>query len=191
MCAGMVADFDERAGDHAGAVGALESAVATSDALGLRGFLGALLARLGWDRLHVGDLAGARTAYERALELGRRLSHAPVVYAALAGSAVLHRLSGRDEDAARAASEALGVHALGGPRRLANRVDPEADVLASAAACHAVLAGAAVDRGDRDEAVERLADADRLLSEPVTSLPGLLLDDLARTRAALGTARAS
>ena len=59
MTLDVVADFDERAGDHAAAVRALDEAIATNEACGLRGFTGSLLARLGWALLHVGDLARA------------------------------------------------------------------------------------------------------------------------------------
>ena len=34
MCLGMVADFDERAGDYPAAIATLEAAIATNDALG-------------------------------------------------------------------------------------------------------------------------------------------------------------
>ena len=59
MCLGMVADFDERRGDYRAAINNLDEAVATNDALGLRGFNGSLLARLGWALLHDGDTARA------------------------------------------------------------------------------------------------------------------------------------
>ena len=42
MCLGMVADFDERAGDYAAAIKALEAAIETNEAL-LGGFTGSLL----------------------------------------------------------------------------------------------------------------------------------------------------
>ena len=44
MCLGMVADFDERAGDFPAAIEALDAAIETNDEL-LGGFTGALLAR--------------------------------------------------------------------------------------------------------------------------------------------------
>ena len=47
---------------------------------------------------------------------------------------MLHRLAGRNDEACEAAHEALDLHLAGGPRRLANRVDPHADVLTAAAA---------------------------------------------------------
>jgi predicted ATPase/DNA-binding SARP family transcriptional activator len=188
MCAGMVADFDERAGAYGDAASALSGAVATSDALGLRGFLGALLARLGWDHVHLGDLAAAGRCYDRALELGRRLGNTPVVFSALTGTAVLHRLEGRNDAAAAAAAEALDLYERGGPRRLANRVDPEADLLASAAACCGVLAGVALDAGEAGESAALLERAATLASERAAPLPLLLHDDIARTRDALGAA---
>ena len=89
MCLGMVADFDERAGDHEAAIAAFDQAIELNATLGLRGFNGALLARLGWALLHDGDTARAEIAYQRALDLARPLGNRPVVFLALSGLAVL------------------------------------------------------------------------------------------------------
>ena len=56
MCLGMIADFDERSGNRAAAIASLEDAIEINDTLGLRGFNGALLARLGWALLSEGDV---------------------------------------------------------------------------------------------------------------------------------------
>ncbi|MGZ4725142.1 MAG: BTAD domain-containing putative transcriptional regulator, partial [Ilumatobacteraceae bacterium] len=46
MCQGIIADFDERCGNYRAAIDNLDEAIATNDAIGLRGFNGSLLARL-------------------------------------------------------------------------------------------------------------------------------------------------
>ena len=82
-------------GDHAAAIRVLNEAIATNDARGLRGFTGSLLVRLGWALLHEGHIDRAETTYERALEEARLLNNTPVLFLALTGMAVLHRLHGR------------------------------------------------------------------------------------------------
>jgi predicted ATPase/DNA-binding SARP family transcriptional activator len=183
MCLGMVADFDERAGDHRAAIEALEEAVDTNDALGLHGFMGALLARLGWALLHAGDTARAELTYRRALDLARRLGNQPVVLLSLAGLAVLDRLHGRDRDAHAAAVEALELFRVGGPRRLANRVDARADVLTAAAACCTVLGAIAADADRGEHAAELVGRAVELCREAGGTVPPFLQDDLDRARA--------
>ena len=69
ICLGMVADFDERAGDYPAAITTLEAAIATNESL-LGGFTGSLQARLGWVLLHDGQVARAEVAYQRALDCG-------------------------------------------------------------------------------------------------------------------------
>ena len=59
MCLGMVADFDERAGDYPAAIKTLEAAIETNESL-LGGFTGSLQARLGWVLLHDGQLDASR-----------------------------------------------------------------------------------------------------------------------------------
>ena len=162
ICLGIIADFDERAGNYRAAIDNLDEAVATNDALGLRGFNGSLLARLGWALLQDGDSARAEVAYDRALDLARRLSNTPAIFLALAGRAVLHRLDGRNASAAEAAIEALELYLAGEPRRLANRVDPRADLLAAAAVCCTELGILAVEAGEAEHAVQLLGQADRL-----------------------------
>jgi predicted ATPase/DNA-binding SARP family transcriptional activator len=184
MCLGMVADFDERSGDYRAAIKELDEAVETNDALGLRGFMGSLLARLGWALLHDGNTARAELMYERALDLARRLNHTPVVLLALTGLAVLHRLNGRDGDAAAAATEALDLYLAGGPRRLTNVVDPQANVLIAAAVCCAVLGGVAVERGKGEQAAQLLGHADRCLRDSGGPGPAFQRGDVDRSREA-------
>ena len=180
MCLGMVADFDERAGNHHAAIAALEKAIDLNDMLGLRGFNGALLARLGWALLHADDPSSADVAYQRALDLARPLDNRPVIFLALTGLAVVRRLDGRDRGAAEAAVEALDVHLAGSPRRLANRVDPRADVLTATAACCTVLGCIAADAGRAEQAAQLLAHAAHLRTEAAVPAPKLLADDIAR-----------
>ena len=147
MCLGMVADFDERPGDYAAAIEELDAAIATNDAVGFRGFTGSLLARLGWALLHDGNAARAEVA-TTAPSRARRLSNTPVMFLALTGLAVLHRLHGattrpRLPRPKRSSSTSPAV--LAGS---ANRVDPAADVLTGAAVCCAVLAALAAEAGD-------------------------------------------
>ncbi|MGI9051697.1 MAG: BTAD domain-containing putative transcriptional regulator [Ilumatobacteraceae bacterium] len=182
ICLDVVANFDERAGDHRGAIKKLEEAVETNDELGLRGFQGAVLARLGWVLLHAGNTARAELMYRRALDLARRLNHAPVAFLALTGLAVLHRLNGRDGEAATAGTEALELFLVGSPRRLTNRVDPNADVLTAAAACCAVLGSVAGIKGNGEQAAQLLGHADRLRTDAGTPVPTFQRVDLDRAR---------
>ena len=182
MCLDVVADFDERAGNSRAAIKRLEEAVALSDELGLRGFMGGLLARLGWALMRDGNTARAELMYHRALDLARRLNNASVLFLALAGLAALHRLNGRDGDAATAGTEALGLYLVGGPRRFANRVDPQADVLTTAAVCCTVLGSVAAERDNGEHAAQLLGHADRLRSDAGTSVPTFQRDDLDRAR---------
>ena len=180
MCLGMVADFDERAGNHDAAVAALDKAIELNDTLGLRGFNSALLARLGWALLHADDPSSAEVAYQRALALARPVGNRPVIFLALTGLAIVRRLDGQDPDAADAAVEALEVHLAGSPRRLANRVDPRADVLTATAACCTVLGCIAADAGRAEQAAQLLGHAAHLRTEADVAEPPFLSDDAAR-----------
>ena len=143
MCLGMVADFDERAGDYPAAITTLEAAIATNEAL-LGGFTGSLQARLGWVLLHDGQTGSAPRRPTSGRSTRRAAcAHTMVVFHAQAGMAALHRLHGRDDAAVEAATEALELYRAGGFRRFRNRVDPTADLQAAAAVCCEVLA---VDR---------------------------------------------
>jgi tetratricopeptide (TPR) repeat protein len=183
MCLGMVADFDERAGDFPAAIEALEQAIATNEAL-IGGFTGSLLARLGWVLLLDGQLERAEEVYQRALDAGRRVRHNVVVFLALTGVAALHRINGRDDAAAQAALEALEHHRTGEPRRFRNRVDHDADMGIAAATCCTVLAAIAAERDQPEEAAELLGRADRLRSDAGAEIPVFQRGDLERARAA-------
>jgi tetratricopeptide (TPR) repeat protein len=145
ICLGIIADFEERSGDFGAAIASLEAAIEINDALGLRGFNGALLGRLGWVLLQVGDVRRAEAACERALDLGRRLGHTSAVFTALSALAVVHHRLGRNADAIAAADEALELQRASSARRLSNRIDVDADVAAAAAACREVLAQCSAD----------------------------------------------
>ena len=112
MCLGMVADFDERAGDYPAAIERLEAAIETNESL-LGGFTGSLQAHLGWVLLHDGQRARAEAVFEVALDSARRVRHTMVLFQAQAGLAAIHRLHGRHDAAVAAASEAL-EHLPGG-----------------------------------------------------------------------------
>ncbi len=192
MTLDVVAEFDERAGNYGDAVRALETAIATNDACGLRGFTGTLFVRLGWALLHEGAVAGAEANYERALEGARRVLNEPVLLLALTGSAVIHRFHGRDDAAVDAATEAIEVYRLGHSRRFRNRVDPKRDLPVAVAACHVVLAAIAADRDDPGQAATRLGQATRLRLDAAAELPAFQQDEERRARmqaiAALGEA---
>ena len=139
MCLGIVADFDERAGDYDAAIADLEAAVETDDALGLGGFTGALVARLGWVLLQRGDVGHAEAMYERSIDAARWAGNAPVLLLSLVGSAALHRVRRHDVAAEAAATEALTLYLSGSSQRFRNRIDPLSEVRAGAATCCAVL----------------------------------------------------
>jgi predicted ATPase/DNA-binding SARP family transcriptional activator len=181
MTLDVVADFDERAGDYAAAVRALTEAVATNDACGLRGLTGSLLTRLGWVLLHEGDLARAESVYARALDGARRLRNTPVMFLALTGIAVLHRLQHRDEAAAASATEALELYRAGDPRRFKNRIDTESELKAAASACYIVLAAIAAQGDEPDQATILFGEAERLRADAGAEIPAFLRDEVAIT----------
>jgi len=188
MSLGIVADFDQLAGDHAAAITVLDEAIATNDELGLRGFVGALLVRLGWALLHEGDLDRSYATYGRALEDARRVHNTLVLLLAHAGISVLHRLHGRDDRAEAAATYALTIHVAGGPRRFRNRIDRQSDILEGAAAGCSVLAVIAAESGDAPRAARLLGHAERLLDEAGMPVPPFLQIDVDRTRDLAATA---
>jgi predicted ATPase/DNA-binding SARP family transcriptional activator len=184
MSLGMVADFDERSGDYAAAARVLEDAIATNDALGLKGFTGSLAVRLGWVLLHLGDIEGAEAMYERALEGARRLVNSHVLFLALAGTAVVHRLRARNAAAAAAGTEALELFLAGSHRRFRNRIDPQHDLLTSAAACCTVLGALAAEAGDGERAARLLGRAEQLRRDAGAPVPSFLEGDVDRARSA-------
>ena len=179
MCLGMLADFDERAGRFGAAIDELEEAVRLNDGLGV-GFNGSLLSRLSWVLLQDGNVARAEVMNRRALDMGRRLRNAPVLFAALTGSALLHRHHGRGAEAAAAASEALALYRAGGPRRFGNRIDPEREMHATAARCCVVLGAVAVEAGEATRGVQLLGYAERLRDDAGEPVPAVQRDDLDR-----------
>ena len=191
MCLGMVADFDERAGDFPAAITVLEDAIETNAAL-LGGFTGSLLARLGWVLLQDGQLARAEAVYQQAVDSARRVRHEMVLFQALAGLAALHRLHGRNDAAVEAGAEAVQIYRAGGFRRFRNRIHPTADLQAAAAVGCVVLASVAAERDEPEPAAVLLGQAERLRADAGVEVPTFQLDDLARARevtaAALGSA---
>jgi predicted ATPase/DNA-binding SARP family transcriptional activator len=192
MTLDVVAEFDERSGDYAAAGRALDTAIATNEACGLRGFTGSLFARRGWVLLHEGELVRAEAMYQRALEGARRLGNAPVMVLALTGMAVLHRLHGHDSDATAAATEALQLFRAGHSRRFRNRVDPTHDLPVAVAACNVVLAAIAAEGNEPERAAGLLGLAERQRADAGAEVPSFLHDDEHRARqtavAALGPA---
>jgi tetratricopeptide (TPR) repeat protein len=182
ICLGMLADFDERAGDFGAAIDTLDAAIATNEAL-IGGFTGSLLARLGWVLLQDGQVDRAESVYVRALDSARRVRHPTVLPLALAGTAALHRLRARDAAAEGAASEGLALYRDSGPRRFRNRIDLDADLAVAAAVCCDVLAAIAAERDELDAAAELLDEADRLRAEVGAEVPAFQRDDVDRARA--------
>ena len=133
MCLGMVADFDERAGDFAAAIATLEEAIETNDAPAPRLHRRAARpARLGL--LQDGDSSSApRPCTEQALDSARRLRHTDgrcsSPWPALAA---LHRLQGRDDAACAAATEALELHAPAAPAASGTASTPTPTAIAAA-----------------------------------------------------------
>jgi predicted ATPase len=187
MCLGMVADFDERAGDYPAAIKALEAAIATNESL-LGGFTGSLEARLGWVLLHDGQRERAEAIYQRALDSARRVRHTMVIFQAQAGLAALHRLAGSDDPAIEAATEALELYRADGFRRFRNRIDPTKDLQAAAAVCWEVLAAIAAEQDDPERAATLLGHADDLRSESGVEVPVFHRADVIRTREAVALA---
>jgi predicted ATPase len=182
ICLGLLADFDERAGRYASAIEELEEAVQLSAAVGLRGFSGSLLSRLAWVLLQAGDATRAEIMTERALDIGRRLRSASVLFLALTGSALVHRHHRRDGDAAAAATEALELYRADGPRVFGNRIDPDFEIRACAAVCCAVLGILAVGTGDGVRGARLLGHADRLRGDVGAPVPAFQHDDIDQAR---------
>jgi len=181
MCLGMVADFDERAGDYPAAIARLEAAIETNETL-LGSFTGSLQAHLGWVLLHDGQQARAETVFQNALDSARRVRHTMVLFQAQAGLAAIHRLQGRPDDAVAAATEALEIYRAGGFRRFRNRVHPTSDLQAAAAVCCDVLAASLAERGESNEAATLFEEADRLRTESGLDTPALVRDVVAAWR---------
>jgi predicted ATPase/DNA-binding SARP family transcriptional activator len=182
---GILADFDERHGRYHDAVEELEEAVELAETVGMRGFVGSLYSRLAWSLLEEGDVSRADLMIERALDAGRRLRSPHILFLAHAGSALLHRIHGRNDEAVAAATEALRIHEVEGPSRFRNRIDPDFEIASVLAVCRTVLGVIAVESGESGTGAELLADADRLRAEVGAPEPKFQVDDLELARAAL------
>jgi predicted ATPase len=185
MTLGILADFDERAGRYADAVKELERAVDLAHEVGMRGFVGSLYSRLAWSLLQDGDVARAEAMNHHALEAGRRLRSPHILYAALTGSALVHRHHGRDREAAAAATEALQILETEGASRFRNRIDPDFEIQSVAAAGYSVLGVVAISEGDCATGAEMLEKADQLRASVGAPVPAFQADDVARARLAL------
>jgi len=182
---GVLADLDERNACYHDAVEELEEAVELAEAVGMRGFVGSLYSRLAWSLLEEGDIARAEVMIEHAVEAGRRLRSSHIMFLAHAGSALLHRLHGHNDEAAAAASDALRIHETEGPSRVRNRIDPDFEIASILAVCCTLLAVIAVESGERDRAADYLERADRLRAEVGAPVPKFQVSDLEEARCAL------
>jgi predicted ATPase len=185
---GILADFDERHCRYRAAVDELQEAVELAEEVGMRGFVGSLYSRLAWSLLEEGDVTGAEAMIQHALDAGRRLRSPHILFLANAGSALVHRVRGRNRDAATAAHAALVLHDTEGVSRVRNRIDPDFEIASVLAVCHTVLAVVAVEEGDPEQGAERLAQADRLRSNVGAPVPKFQVEDLERARAAVSLA---
>jgi tetratricopeptide (TPR) repeat protein len=185
MTLGVLADFDERHGKYQAAVDELREAVDLAEGVGMRGFVGSLYSRLAWSLLEQGEITDAETMVGLALDAGQRLRSPHILFLAHAGSALLHRMQGRNRSAATAASEALRIHDAEGPDRFRNRIDPDFEIASVLAVCHTVLGVVAVEDGDGARGAELLGEADRLRSGVGAPVPSFQLEDLEGARAAL------
>ncbi len=181
ICLGLVADFDERAGDYPAAIATLDAAIETNAAL-LGSFTGSLHARLGWALLQDGQLERSEAVYGRALESARRVRHTMVLFQAQAGLAALHRIHGRSEQAAAAATEALEHHRTGGFPGFRNRIHPTWDLQVAAAVACTVLAAIHAERDEPEDAAALLAEADRLRAAADVEVPPFQQTDVAQLR---------
>ncbi|MEY2420712.1 MAG: hypothetical protein QOI95_779 [Acidimicrobiaceae bacterium] len=152
ICLDWLAAFDARCGNLVRATDELVQAVELNQALGLTGYLGVLLARLGIMRTSIGDFEGAQDANARAVELGRRLMDAPVLGMALSSQARLLLRLRRFDEAAEVATEALGVYQAAGSGASGSRRNLQFDVQAGTAMAYAVLGFVAQHNGDGVEA---------------------------------------
>ena len=178
ICLGMLADFDERSGRYVTAIEELNEAISLNESVGLRGFNGSLLARLAWVMVQHGDVTRAEIINTRALDVGRRLRNASVLFLALTVSATLHCHRGRYAEAAAAATEALDICRADQPRRFGNRIDPGLEVEVGAALCCTVLGIIASEQGEATRCALFLGHADRIRRDANTSAPAFQLDDI-------------
>ena len=192
MCLGMVADFDERAGDYPAAITTLEAAIATNEALGSAASPGRSSPASAGCCSTTGELARAEAIYERALDVGPpRAPHAgdlprPGRHGRPAPAPRPRRRRGRRRPPRRWSSTGPAS-----PRRFRNRIDPSTDLPAAAAVCCAVLAAIAAETAtSRSRPRRLLGQADRLRARRRAPVPAFQHDDVApgssRRRGALG-----
>ncbi len=96
----------------------------------------------------------------------------------------LARIHGRNDEAAAAATEALEIYRVGGPRRFQNRVDTMGDLQAAAAVCCVVLAAIAAELHDPERAATLAVEAKQLRTDARVEVPWFQADDVDRVRAA-------
>jgi tetratricopeptide (TPR) repeat protein len=188
MTLGVLSDIDERSGKYCDAVEELEEAVELAETVGMRGFVGSLYARLAWSLLEAGDADRAELMIKRSFDAGRRLRSAHILFLAHAAAAALHRLRGRNDEAASNAAEALRIHEIEGPSRFRNRIDPDFEIAAVLAVCCTVLGVIATESGDVDRGADLLQEADRLRAGVGADVPKFQVSDVELVRSALTTA---
>ena len=183
ICLGMVADFDERAGDYPAAIKTLEAAIATNESL-LGGFTGSLQARLGWVLLHDGQTRPGRGGLPAGARLGPPGAPHVVIFQAQAGLAALHRLHGRDDAAGRGRHRGAG--ALPGRRvpPVPEPHRPHSRPAGRAAVCCEVLAAIAAERGRAGTGGGAARPGRRLRIESGVDVPAVLQRDVVRAREA-------
>ena len=186
MCLGMVADFDERAGDYPAAIRTLEAAIETNESL-LGGFTGSLA---GPPRMGAAPRRPARRGPRRSTS-GRSTRPAGcdtpmVLFLALAGLAVAAPAPRPRRRGGRGGHR--GARALPG-RRAPPVPEPHrpqtTDLQAAAAVCCAVLAVIAAERG-RTGAGGHAARAGRAPARTTraSTVPPFQQDDVDRAREA-------
>ena len=94
---------------------------------------------------------------------------------------MLHRFAGRDDAAVDAATEALALYRAGDTRRFRNRIDPDSDMRAAAAASCVVLAAIASERDEPEQAACLLGQAEQLRADAHAEHPALQHADFERT----------
>jgi hypothetical protein len=117
--------------------------------------------------------------YARALDGARRLRNTPVIFLALTGIAVLHRMNHRNGAAAAAATEALEHYRAGDPRRFKNRIDTDGELRLAAAACYIVLAAIAAQGDEPEQAAILFGEAECLRADAGAEIPAFLRDEVA------------
>ena len=185
MCLGMVADFDERAGDYAAAIrtprgGDRDQRVARLG--GFTGFpprpprMGAAPRRATSSaprRRTSGRSSGARRLQDTCRFCSSPWPGWPPCTGSTAATARRAPRPPRRSSSTWRAS----------PRRFRNRIDPQSDVLVGAAACCSVLAVLAAEADEPERAARLLGQAERLRHDADAPVPAFQREDLDRARA--------